>query len=178
MNKISIISFGDVLKGDFGAGCYLIEALAQENLANNISLIYLAEEAVKADIWIFKAELAIIVQAINLGLKPGKVLYWDYKNFKQHLPWLEDQVKTIYPLSQALNRIKLINGFPKEIKFIFIQTKQHNCIYISKEVCRAMRLTIKIIKKELQKQNILRANNKIEPIYNLTSLSKEKSWRF
>ncbi|WP_456325293.1 hypothetical protein [Desulfonauticus submarinus] len=165
MNTISIIGFGDVLRGDFGAGCYLIEALAQENLADNISLIYLAEEAVRADIWLFNTKLAIIVRAIDLGLKPGKVLYWDYKNFKQHLPWLKYQVKTIYPLSQILNKIKLIS-FPRKIKFIFIQTKQDNDMYISKEMCKAMRLAIKIIKKELQDNGTLLSNN-IERIYRL-----------
>ena len=42
MKKASIIGLGDILKGDLGVGCYIIEALEQERLGDLIHLAYLA----------------------------------------------------------------------------------------------------------------------------------------
>ena len=169
-NEISIIGLGNVLEGDLGVGCYIIEALAQERLADNIRLAYLAEEAIKTDVWLFEARLAIIVQGISMGVNPGRVFCWNYKTFQQHIPWLINQSKTISPLAQALARTELAGGFPKKVLFIFIQPKETSKPCISREMCKAMRLAIKIIKKELQDNGTLLANNKIEPIYRLKPL--------
>lgn len=44
MKKALIIGLGDILKGDFGVGCYIIEALEQEQLGDSIHLAYLADD--------------------------------------------------------------------------------------------------------------------------------------
>ncbi|MBT8764112.1 hydrogenase maturation protease [Desulfohalobiaceae bacterium Ax17] len=172
MCEISIIGLGNILDGDMGVGCYILEALAQDNLGDNIRLAYLAEEAIKADVWFYKASLAIIVQGLCLGANPGRILCWNYKTFRQNLTWLTEQSKTIRPLTQALARTELANGFPEKLLFIFIQPKETGRPSISKEMCKAMRRAIKIIKRQLQENGFLSTttSSKLEPIYRLKLL--------
>ncbi|WP_457570609.1 hydrogenase maturation protease [Desulfovulcanus sp.] len=171
IKEVSIIGLGNILEGDLGIGCYILEALAQDNLGDNIRLAYLAEEATKTDVWLYEANLAIIVQGICLGASPGRVFCWNYKIFQQNIHWLINQSKTIRPLTHALARTELLGGFPEKLLFIFIQPKMIGSLSISKEMCRAMRCAIKIIKRELQENGSLSAaSSKIEPLYRLKPL--------
>jgi len=42
-SKVSIVGFGNILKGDLGIGCYVVDALCQEPLGDAVELTYLAE---------------------------------------------------------------------------------------------------------------------------------------
>lgn len=52
MKRVAIVGLGNILHGDLGIGCYIVEALAQEMLDDCIELFYLGEECVCAGAYI------------------------------------------------------------------------------------------------------------------------------
>jgi len=44
MKHAVIIGLGDVMNGDEGIGCFLIEALAQEVVSDSVQLTYLGDD--------------------------------------------------------------------------------------------------------------------------------------
>ena len=43
VKDVSIVGLGNIMKGDFGIGCYVVPALNQEPLGDAIDVSYLAE---------------------------------------------------------------------------------------------------------------------------------------
>jgi len=66
MKKASIIGLGDILKGDLGVGCYIIDALEQEQLDDSIHLAYLADDPRYAGGLLYEADFAVIVAAVSM----------------------------------------------------------------------------------------------------------------
>jgi formylmethanofuran dehydrogenase subunit E len=71
MRKASIIGLGDIFKGDFGVGCYIIEAFEQERLNDSIQLAYLAEDPRYAGDLLYEMNFVVIVGALNIEGAPG-----------------------------------------------------------------------------------------------------------
>ncbi len=155
MKKASIVGFGDILQGDLGIGCYVLDALTQESLGQCVELFYLADQYIYTTASIYKMELCIIVQALDLGLAAGKVLCWSNQVFRRNLPWLLNQSEALNSLMQSLERTELIDGLPKSLAFVCVQPSLIEGIGISKEGRRGVRKAIRLIKEELAQSGFL-----------------------
>ena len=95
MKKASIIGLGDILNGDFGVGCYIIEALEQEQLGNSTHLAYLADDPRYAGGLLYEMDFAVIIGAVSLGGSAGCIHCWDYRTFQHNVAWLIDEFHSI-----------------------------------------------------------------------------------
>ncbi|MBC8199376.1 MAG: hydrogenase maturation protease [Desulfobacterales bacterium] len=173
MKKASIIGLGDILKGDFGIGCYIIEALEQEQLGNSIHLAYLADDPRYAGGLLYEVDFAIIVAAVSMGGPAGGIHCWNYKTFQHNVAWLINEFHSIEFLVDALGRTELAGGFPEDLLFLWIEPKVIEGVALSKEILNAIRPTIQIIKKNLFERGFLPENAlKISPIYRLELIRK------
>lgn len=171
MKKASIVGLGDILNGDFGVGCYIIEALEQEQLGDSIHLTYLADDPRYAGGLLYEMDFAVIVGAVNLGGSAGGIHCWDYRTFQHNVAWLINEFHSIELLVDALCRTELAGGFPGDILFLWIEPKATEGVAISREVHKALRLAVQIIKKNLFERDFLPENAlKISPIYRLELL--------
>ncbi|NQT09712.1 MAG: hydrogenase maturation protease [Desulfobacteraceae bacterium] len=168
MKKASIIGLGDILKGDLGVGCYIIDALEQERMGDSIHLTYMADDPRYAGGLLYEADLAVIVAAISMGGPAGTIHRWNYRIFQQNFVWLINEFHSIEFLVDALGRTELAGGFPENLLFLWIEPKVTEGVTLSKEVLNAIRPTIQIIKKNLFERGFLPENAlKISPIYRL-----------
>jgi len=121
MQRVSVIGFGDVFRGDHCVGLCVIEALAQEGLADMIRLAYEGHDPSGADLWLFDVELAVVVGAVHLGQPAGHVSCWDLGLFQQNLDWVTDSSRSVRSLAAALDRARLAGGFSEEVMFLWIE---------------------------------------------------------
>lgn len=70
--KAAVIGLGDILSGDMGAGCCILEMLAQEIPEGALELRYLARDAQYTGAFLFGVHYAVIVQALAFGGLPGR----------------------------------------------------------------------------------------------------------
>ena len=71
MKKASILGLGNMSDGDFGVGCYVLEALAREPFKDSVQLFYLGDDPRCAGGLIYGADLVIIVGTLHLGGTAG-----------------------------------------------------------------------------------------------------------
>lgn len=125
MKNALIISLGDVLNGDEGIGCYILEALAREPVKASVRLLYLGDDPRWAGGSIYAADMVIIVGAFHLGGPAGRMHTWSYKVFRQHMAWMADEYQLIRFLVQALSRADLSGGLPKDLSFLWIEPRKN-----------------------------------------------------
>lgn len=147
--KAAIVGFGNIFGGDFGFGCYVVDALRQEPLGESIDLVYLAGDGSCTDAYIYGAQLVIFVQAMPLGGYAGAVSCWDKKAFFKNLPWLMNESISIHLLAKALTRMEMVGATPEELLFLWLEPGLTEGFGISGEVKKSMRKAIQIIKRKL-----------------------------
>ena len=155
MKKGSIMGLGNVLKGDFGIGCYILEALGQGLLGDCVELAYLGDDPRGAAGLIYGMDLVIVVSALCLGGPAGRVYIWPYRVFNQHLSWIVGKEPVILRLVQELATVELAGGFPKEILFIWIEPRIIEGLGMSSQVRRAVWKVVAIIKEKLVAKRLL-----------------------
>lgn len=74
--KIAILELEDVLQGDCGAACYVLESLSRKTIGRTIHFSYLGDDPSFAGGLLYKTELAIIVGTLRLTGVPGGVHVW------------------------------------------------------------------------------------------------------
>jgi hydrogenase 3 maturation protease len=122
MDKIIILGVGNSLKCDDWIGCYTTKILKREMEAKNIQFIVggvspeaFAEKIVKA-----KPTKVVILDAVDMGLKPGQIKVIDVKKIKQtlpntHKPSLRILIDYLRKTTDAV--IKIIGIQPKNVDF-------------------------------------------------------------
>jgi len=122
MDNIIILGVGNFLKRDDWIGCYATKILKRELKTKNIQFIVggispeaFAEKMVRA-----KPTKVIILDAVNMGLKPGQVKVIDIKKIKQtlpntHKPSLRILIDYLRKTTDAV--IKIIGIQPKNVDF-------------------------------------------------------------
>ena len=118
-----IIGLSNVSDGDFGVGCYILEALGRGSLGDRVELAYLGDDPRCAAGLMYGMDFVIVVSAFSLGGPAGKVYIWPYRVFKQHLSWIVAKHRVIRWLVQALATAELGRGFPRKILFIWIEPR-------------------------------------------------------
>jgi hydrogenase maturation protease len=168
MKRASIIGFGDVRRGDLCVGSCVIEALEQEKWQEAIRLAYVGDNPRDADLWLYDIDLAIIVGAAHIGGRPGEIRRWDIKTFTQNSAWFAKTCKTAESLVGALLRAQIAGGFPEDVVFLWIEPGNTAGLGMSKEVRKAFRRSIRIIKENLVEKGLLPETClKVIPIYRL-----------
>ena len=155
MKKASIIGLGNILKGDLGVACFLVDALCQEPLGDSVEPSYLGEDSLCAGVSVCGARFAIIVQAVNMGGPPGRIYCWDKCAFEQNFHWFAGQDLSMRSLARGFARAALSEIFPSDLMFLWIEPKVTEGIGISPEMHKALRKTIKIIKENLFQRGFL-----------------------
>lgn len=168
MKKASIIGLGDILKGDRGIGCYILEALAQERLDESVHLAYLGDDPRYAAALLYKADFAIVVSAFNLGEPSGSIHYWSYEVLQQNVGWIINESVSIKLLINVLAKTEMAGGFPKELSFLWIESQVMEGFEISAAVRKAIWKAVRIIKKNLSERGFLPEGALgVSPIYRL-----------
>lgn len=121
MKNAVIVGFGDVLHGDLGAGCYVLDALTQTLLGSPVELVYLANGYICATTAVFQKDLCIFVEALDLGCTPGTVQCWSFDAFLQNLSCLAACHGSMQVLTEALARAELAGGQPQKTMFVWLQ---------------------------------------------------------
>lgn len=166
MEKAIIVGLGNISDGDFGVGCYILEALALEPFEDRIQLLYLVDDPRCLGGIIYDVELVIVVGALPLGGQPGRVHKWSYRVFKQHIPWLSNEYRTIRFLVEALARTELAGGSPQELIFLWIEPESMEGYGLSRHVHKAIWKTTGAVKHTLFESDLLPEKNLgVTPMY-------------
>lgn len=155
LKTASVVGVGDVFKGDLGLACYVLEALGREIMRSRVTLSYLAEDSMQADACIYGTDLAIIVQAIPLGLLPGRVTSRNHKRFLESISYLREQHHTLAQLELALNRTAMAGGLPEDILFVWIEPVRTEGVGLSREGKKALRTAVRMIKEKLFRRGFI-----------------------
>ncbi|WP_319524017.1 hypothetical protein [uncultured Desulfosarcina sp.] len=149
MPKITIIGLGDVLGGDHGAACYVLEAVAAKTDSESVQFAYMGNEPRFAGGLLYAADLAIVVGTMRLSGVPGGLHIWNGRVFKQHAAWMAETDPALRHLLIALARADLAGGFPEKLIFIWIEPQHTEGYTISKPVRGAVRFAARRIFHEL-----------------------------
>lgn len=155
VRRASIIGLGNIFKGDFGAGCYVVDALGQEPLGDSVDLSYLAEDSFCAGAYVYGAEFAVFVQAIDMGAPYGSISCWDKNTFFNNIDWFSEASLPNKSLAHALVRADLSDGLPDDLLFIWIEPKKTADLGISAEIRKTLRNVVNIIKDSLRERCFL-----------------------
>lgn len=154
-NKVSIIGLGNILDGDLGVACQVLETLSLEPFEDSVNIMYAGDDPRYAGGWIYDVDLLIIVGAFYLGGPPGGINKWDYTVFSQYLPWLAAEYAPFRLLIEAVARTELAGGLPKEFLFIRIEPLSTQGYGLSTPVQKAAWKATALIKQELFKRSLL-----------------------
>lgn len=149
MRNASIVGFGNILKGDLGIGCYLMDALCQEPLGDAVELSYVGENLHCTGAYVCDREFAAIVGGLSLGGSGGNLHCWDKETFRVNSPWLAGQSEAIRLLAEVLARAELSPFAPKELLFLWIEPTLTEGVGMSSEMRKALRRTVHFIKEQL-----------------------------
>ncbi len=153
--SVSIIGLGNIMKGDFGVGCYVVDALNQEPLGDSIDVSYLAEDSFYVDAYFYGMKFGIVVQAVDFGGQAGSIYCWDKRVFERNAAWFAEKSPSQTMLARALTRAELIEEFPDDLLFVWIEPRLTEGFGISPEMHKAIRKAVRIIKTSLFERNLL-----------------------
>ena len=149
MKNIAILGLGNVLEGDRGAACHVLESVANVTSGKSVHISYLGDNPSFAGGLLYKTDLAIIVGTLSLSGVPGGMHVWNGGVFRQHASWMAAEDPAIQRLLSALARADLAEGFPEKLVFIWIEPKDTHGYEISKPVRGAIAMAVQRIRKEL-----------------------------
>jgi hydrogenase maturation protease len=168
-----IIGLGDILCGDQGVGCYLLEELAQEPLSASVQFVYLGDDPRCAGGLIYAADMVIIVGALHLAGSAGRLHTWTYEVFRQHMDWMANEFQPIRFLVQALARAELAGGFPKDLSFLWMEPKATEGFGLSSQMRKAMWKATRSIKQKLFENGLLPEKAlTVSPMFHIKPLGK------
>lgn len=149
MRRACVVGLGDILKGDLGAGCAVLEALSLELPEDSVDLFYLGNDSLYVDECVYGTGFSIIIQAIPLGWPKGKVCRWNLDTLRNNLYWLSDHSESTRLLARALARVEFVGGLPAELTILWLGAGSTQGLGLSKEACKAVRSAVEIIKSLL-----------------------------
>jgi hydrogenase maturation protease len=149
--RISIIGLGNILKGDLGLGCYVVEALQQEPLEKDVELCILRGDTLNVDICGHEAALSIFVQAVRLGEPPGAIQCWGYRKFLEHRRLFPDRYSPLEGLHRTLVRAEFAETLPDSLLFLWIEPWCTEGFALPKVGRKAFRAVVRTVKENLAK---------------------------
>lgn len=142
--KVAVCGIGNRIRGDDGAGPEVVEALRNELDDDNILLLDCESrpESVLGEIQDFGPDKVILVDAVDLGEKPGSIGIVDIHSIKkQAMSTHKLPINMFIDFLQTKMKFKLV--------FIGIQPKQTG---LDQEMSDEVRIAVPLA-KELVKQN-------------------------
>ncbi len=153
-NKVSIIGLGNILEGDLGVACHILETISLEPFEDSVQIMYAGDNPRYAGGLIYDADLLIVVGALFLGGPPGRLNKWNFNVFRQHLAWLAAEYLPIRLLIEAIARTELAGKLPQESLFIWIEPQLTLGYGLSIPAQKAVRKATMLIKQELFKRSL------------------------
>ena len=150
-----IIGLGNILNGDEGFGCCVLEALSNESLGTSVQLSYLGDDPRSAGGLIYGADLMIVVGTLKLGEPAGRLYAWSYPVFRQHIACMANEYQRIRLLIEALSRAELAGSLPKDFLFLWIEPRLTEGFGMSVQARKALWKTTRAIKQKLFENNLL-----------------------
>lgn len=152
MKKAAIIGLGNVLQGDYGAACYILEAVAEKTAGEEaVQICFMGDDPRFAGGVFYETDLSIVVGTLKLSEAPGDIHIWDNTLFQHNAAWLADENPVIERLLGALARADMAGGFPKKLIFIWIEPQITDGYEISEPARNAVSMAVQRIHKELRK---------------------------
>lgn len=156
--KAAVIGLGDILSGDMGAGCCVLEMLAQEIPEGALELHYLARDAHYTGAYIFGMPYAVIVQALPWGGPPGRIYQWDLETFRRCAALFAGTSESLTRLAVSLGRTELSGRMPSDILFVWIEPERTDGVGLSVSSRRAARQSVQVIKTWLYGKKLISEN--------------------
>jgi len=153
--KAAVIGLGEILSGDMGAGCCVLEMLAQETPEDALALHYLSRDAQHAGAYIFGMPYAVIVQALPWGGPPGRIYRWDLDAFRRGATLFAGGCDSLARLAGSLGRVELTGRMPSDILFVWIEPERKVGVGLSGTARRAARRSVQIIKNWLCAKQVI-----------------------
>jgi hydrogenase maturation protease len=157
-NRAVVIGLGDILNGDMGTACSVIEMLAQESQEEALALHYLAGDAHYVGDFIFGHTLAVVVMAVAFGGQPGKIYRWDLQAFRQNIGHFIGDNDLLHRLVWSLWRTELSGHLPMGMLFLWIEPGKTDGVGLSSSGRRAARKAVQLIKGWLSEEGVLLAD--------------------
>lgn len=149
--RILIAGIGNVLKSDDGFGPRVIKELLKKNLPKEVDAVDYGTSSIKALLDLKDYDAVIFVDAIDKGGKAGEIFI-----IRPSLEKIEKTMKISLhevDLEKMLAMAKTLHTLPKKVIIVGCQPKSiSNGVKISKEVEEAVKKTIEIILKILEKE--------------------------
>lgn len=155
MKKVSIVGFGNILKGDLGIGCYLIDALGQEPLGDTIELSYVGENLHYTGAYLWDMDFTVVVGGLDVGGRAGMIHCWDMETFTDNSFWITENCVWMRLLARTLAGMKLSSFFPADFMLLLIEPGLTEGFGMSQAVRKALRKTVHIIKENLYQRGFL-----------------------
>ena len=157
-NRAVVIGLGDILSGDMGTACSVIEMLAQETPEEALALQYLAGDAHYVGDFIFGHTLAVVVMAVAFGGQPGKIYRWDLQAFRKNSGHFIGDNDLLHRLVWSLWRTELSGHLPMGMLFLWVEPAKTEGVGLSTSGRRAARKAVQLIKGWLSEEGVLLAD--------------------
>ena len=150
-----IIGLGDIVKGDEGFGCHVLDTLSNEAIGTSVHLCYMGDDPRWAGGLIYASDFMIVVGTLHCGESVGRLHAWSYRIFQQHLTWMANEYREIRFLAEALCRAELAGNLPKDFLFLWIEPQLVEGFGISASAHKAVWKAVRTIKQKLFEHNLL-----------------------
>ncbi len=157
--KIVIIGVGNVLRADDGLGPYVV-SLIREKIKHleNVELIDCGTGGMEVANYMQGVSKAIIVDAIQMGKKPGEIYYFKintriFREKREVLDLVQSVSVHEIGLKEAIVLGEILGDPPKEIVVVGCEPKDINSfrIGLSSEVEKAVPKIVEIVLREVNK---------------------------
>ncbi len=118
--KIIIMGVGDVLKGDLGAGCVILEKMAETVSGEDVDFAWLGNDPRYAQDFILGSDLCVVTGAFDLCGMPGTLHVWDQATFEQNAWWMANEFPVIHRLTMGMAVAGMAQDVPPRFVYIWI----------------------------------------------------------
>ncbi|NMC48066.1 MAG: hydrogenase maturation protease [Desulfovibrio sp.] len=119
--RLAVVGFGNALRGDRGAGLYVLEALDQAGFGSHVALNHIVGDYRTLISCLYDADAAVIVQAAEACGRPGDVHALDLPRFRT-LAAMDHRVPSQpRALAEALTWIEVGHRLPRKLLILFIE---------------------------------------------------------
>ena len=120
IRRIVLMGIGDVLMGDLGAGCVILEKTAQRVTGSDIDYAWLGDDVRFAPEYIIGSDLCVVAGALDLCGRPGTLHIWDKTTFDRHTDWMAKTFPVIRNLIVGINMAEMVQETMPHFVFIWI----------------------------------------------------------
>ncbi len=124
--RCAVVGFGNALRGDRGAGLYVLEAMDQAGFGSHVTLDHIVGDYRTLISSLYEADTAVVVQAAEVSGHPGEIHAMDLPRFRT-LAALDHRVPSRHKaLAEMLLWIEMAHRLPGKLLFLFLEPDPGN----------------------------------------------------